>query len=79
MTRRINRLVDEGLVRRFAAQKDARGVCVVLTDEGMARLSETAPVHLREISKLFVDKLNDSELAVLARALSKVTLDCSFG
>jgi len=79
MTRRINRLVDEGLVRRFAAQKDARGVCVVLTGEGMARLSDTAPVHLREISKLFVDKLDDGELEVLARALTKVTLNCSFG
>jgi len=79
MTRRINRLVDEGLVTRGRAEKDARGVCVVLTEKGLARLAETAPVHLRGISKLFVEQLNDKELAVLERALSKVTLDCGFG
>src|SRR5438105_6209227 len=44
MTRRINRLVDEGLVRRLAAAKDARGVCVALTEKGLERLAETAPV-----------------------------------
>ena len=79
MTRRINRLVDEGLVTRGRAEKDARGVCVVLSEKGLARLAETAPVHLRGISKLFVEQLNDKELAVLERALSKVTLDCGFG
>ncbi len=79
MTRRVNRLVDEGLVARGRAEKDARGVCVVLTEKGLGRLAETAPVHLRGISKLFTEQLNDKELAVLERALVKVTLDCGFG
>lgn len=79
MTRRINRLVDEGLVTRGRAEKDARGVCVALSAKGLDRLAETAPVHLRGISKLFAEQLNDKELAVLERALSKVTLDCGFG
>ena len=48
MTRRVARLVDEGLVRRANADADARGVVVALTDAGIARLTETAPVHLRE-------------------------------
>src|SRR5438874_661868 len=47
MTRRVSRLVDEGLVRRADADADARGVVVALTDAGVARLTETAPVHLR--------------------------------
>jgi DNA-binding MarR family transcriptional regulator len=54
MTRRVARLVDEGLVRRANADADARGVVVALTDAGVARLTETAPVHLRGVSKLFV-------------------------
>jgi DNA-binding MarR family transcriptional regulator len=45
MTRRVARLVDEGLVRRANAGADARGVVVALTDAGVARLTETAPVH----------------------------------
>jgi DNA-binding MarR family transcriptional regulator len=79
MTRRVARLVDEGLVRRANAQADARGVVVGLTDAGLARLAETAPVHARGISKLFVAQLEDEELAVLETALDKVTVDCTFG
>src|SRR3954469_11951657 len=52
MTRRVARLVDEGLVRRANATTDARGVVVALTDAGVARLTETAPVHARGISDL---------------------------
>jgi len=79
MTRRVARLVDEGLVRRDRAGADARGVVVVLTDAGIARLAETAPVHVRGISTLFVAQLDDQELALLERALNKVIVDCSFG
>jgi DNA-binding MarR family transcriptional regulator len=79
MTRRVARLVDEGLVRRANADADARVVVVALTDAGVARLTETAPVHLRGVSELFVAKLDDQELAVLKSALDKVTVDCTFG
>ena len=79
MTRRVARLADEGLVQRADADADGRGVVVALTDEGVARLAETAPVHARGISKLFVEQLSDHELAVLERALGKVITDCSFG
>jgi hypothetical protein len=52
---------------------------VALTDAGVARLTETAPVHLRGVSKLFVAQLDDQELAMLESALDKVTHDCTFG
>jgi DNA-binding MarR family transcriptional regulator len=79
MTRRVARLVEEGLVRRADADQDGRGVVVALTDAGVGRLAETAPAHARGISKLFVAQLDDQELAMLERALSKVIIDCSFG
>jgi DNA-binding MarR family transcriptional regulator len=79
MTRRVARLVREGLVRRANADADARGVVVLLTDTGQDRLTESAPVHLRGVSDLFVAKLDDHELAVLESALAKVVLDCTFG
>src|SRR5437764_11822163 len=65
MTRRVARLVEEGLARRVDADADARGVVVALTDAGASRLTEAAPVHLRGISDLFVAQLDDQELAVL--------------
>src|SRR2546426_12415672 len=79
MTRRVARLVDVDLVRRANADGDARAVVVALTDAGVARLTEAAPVHARGIFDLFVARLDDQELAVLESALAKVTLDCTFG
>jgi DNA-binding MarR family transcriptional regulator len=79
MTRRVARLVDEGLVQRATVDGDARAVVVLLTDAGVARLTETAPVHLRGVAELFVAQLDDQELAVLKSALDKVTVDCTFG
>jgi DNA-binding MarR family transcriptional regulator len=79
MTRRVARLVEVGLVRRANADADARGVVVALTKAGVARLTETTPVHARAIAELFVARLDDQELAVLESALEKVTPDCTFG
>ena len=79
MTRRVANLVDEGLVARASADADARGVVVSLTDAGIERLTETAPVHARGVAQLFVAQLDDVELAALEGALEKVTLDCTFG
>jgi DNA-binding MarR family transcriptional regulator len=77
MTRRIARLVHEGLVRRAHANADARGVVGLLTDSGLGRLTVAAPVHLRGVSDLFVANLGDQELAVLESALARVTIDCT--
>src|SRR5262249_49202729 len=79
MTRRVARLAREGLVHRTGADTDGRGVVVALTDAGLARFAETAPVHLRRVRELFVAPLDDQELGCLQRALAKVIVDCSFG
>jgi DNA-binding MarR family transcriptional regulator len=79
LTRRIDRLVDEGLVDRTTADGDARGVVVILTEAGVARVSETMPVHLRTVAELFMAKLDDHELSILESALQKVILDRTFG
>jgi DNA-binding MarR family transcriptional regulator len=79
MTRRVDRLVEEGLVRRTSSDVDGRGVVIAVTETGMARLAEAMPVHLEGVSKLFLERLDDRELAVLEHALDKVSLHCSFG
>jgi DNA-binding MarR family transcriptional regulator len=79
LTRRVAQLVDKGLLRRTAHETDGRAVVVALTDAGVKRLTESVPVHLGGVSDLFVTKLDDQELAVLERALGKVTVECNFG
>jgi DNA-binding MarR family transcriptional regulator len=79
LTRRIDRLVEDGLVGRSTADGDARSVVVTLTEAGVTRVSETVPVHLRAVAELFMAKLDDQELAVLESALKKVILNRTFG
>ncbi len=79
MTRRIDRLVAQGLICRTIADADGRGVEVALTEAGVARLTDATPVHLRGVARRFLAQLDDQELAVLQSALDRVTLDCSFG
>ena len=79
MTRRVDRMVGEGFVRRTSSEGDGRGVVVALTEAGLARLTEAVPVHLQSVLKLFLEQLDDEELEVLERALDKVSLQCSFG
>jgi hypothetical protein len=78
-SRRVDRMVEEGLVERKSSDSDGRGVVVRLTEAGMARLAEAVPVHLEGVSKLFLERLDDQDLAVLERALDEVSLTCSYG
>ncbi len=79
MTRRVDRLVEEGLVRRTESASDGRGVVIAATEMGLARLAAAFPVHIQGVSKLFIDRLDDEELEVLEQALNKVSVSCSFG
>ena len=79
ISRRVDRMVEEGLVGRKSSDSDGRGVVVRLTAAGMARLVEAVPVHLKGVSKLFLERLDDQDLAVLERALDKVSLNNSYG
>jgi DNA-binding MarR family transcriptional regulator len=79
MTRRVDRLVEQGLVSRTETDADGRGVVVTLTDTGVSRFKETAPIHIRRVAELFVAPLNDQELAVVEAAMKRVTQKNTFG
>ena len=75
ITRRIDRLVKQGVVHRQQCPSDRRGSYAVLTDVGMKRLREAAPTHVRGVREHFVDRLSDRQLANLSSALSAVVVD----
>lgn len=79
MTRRTDRMAEEGLADRTTSAADGRGVVIGLGEAGLARLEEAVPVHVKGVSRLFIERLDDRELEVLERALEKVTLSRSFG
>lgn len=72
LTRLIDRLEAEGLVRREPSPDDARGTFTVLTDEGMRRLRSAAPVHLAGIRAHWLAHFSDAELRELGALLGRV-------
>ena len=77
LTRRLDTLVDQGLVDRVRCTQDRRGSYAVLTDAGRARLVEAAPDHVEQVRRHFVALLDRDELRALAQALGKVAENCA--
>jgi DNA-binding MarR family transcriptional regulator len=72
ITRIVGRLEAEGLVERVKCAEDGRGSNAVLTDAGIARLRKAWPTHLASVRRHIVDRIEDVDLATLARALGQV-------
>jgi DNA-binding MarR family transcriptional regulator len=72
LTRLVDRLALEGLVKRVACSSDARGTYTVLTADGRDRLRKAAPTHLRGIAEYVTRPLSGAELDTLKRLLDKL-------
>jgi DNA-binding MarR family transcriptional regulator len=73
LTRRLDPLVDSGLVERMRCSQDRRGSYAVLTDLGRKRLERAAPDHVEQVRRHFVELLSRTQLAQLADALEVVS------
>jgi DNA-binding MarR family transcriptional regulator len=73
LTRVIDRMEDEGLVRRDRPPDDRRVILVVITTEGLDALEAARAVHRRGIDQHFVQHLNARDLAGLKRMFAKVS------
>lgn len=72
LTRRIDRLVKDGLVARESAPDDRRVTLAVLTDDGMAKLRSAAPDHVECVRRNFIDQLTRTQIRQLGAALASV-------
>ncbi|WP_189078779.1 MarR family winged helix-turn-helix transcriptional regulator [Mangrovihabitans endophyticus] len=72
ITYQIASMVKRGLVRKQSCPQDGRGQEAMLTDAGMAELVRAAPLHLTTVRESFIDHLDPEELAVIARAFTKI-------
>lgn len=72
VTRLVDKLQREGLVRRRRCAADARVIYCELTDEGLARLVTAYPTHLRGVRQHLVDKLSREDLQAIAASMSKL-------
>ncbi|HUR17640.1 MAG TPA: MarR family transcriptional regulator [Acidimicrobiales bacterium] len=67
LTRRLDSMEQRGLVARRRCPEDARGVHVVLTEDGLRALRQAAPSHVDGVRRHFIDKLSRSQMESLAR------------
>lgn len=72
LTRRLDTMVAAGLVERHRCATDRRGAFAVLTPAGRARLEQSAPDHVDQVRRHFVDRLSRQQLVTLTEALEAV-------
>ena len=72
MTRLVDRLERQGLVRRERCAADGRGTYAVITPEGAARFAEARPTHIAGVRRLFLGPLKKKDQRALAEAFDAV-------
>jgi DNA-binding MarR family transcriptional regulator len=58
----VARLEDRGWVRRERVGEDGRGYLAILTDDGLAKVVDTAPGHVEEVRSLVFDTLTPDQI-----------------
>ena len=72
MTRLVDRLERQGLVRRERCAADGRGTYAVITAEGAARFAEARPTHIAGVRRLFLGPLKKKDQRALGEAFDAV-------
>jgi DNA-binding MarR family transcriptional regulator len=75
LTRLVDRLVRDGLIRRSTCSADARGAFAVLTPKGKRTLEIARPTHLDGVRRRFLAHFDEEALARLTDAWERVTRD----
>jgi DNA-binding MarR family transcriptional regulator len=72
VTRVVDRLERDGLVRRQACATDRRASYATLTDAGRDKLQEVLPRHLADIDEILTGMLDSAELESFLTTLRKI-------
>jgi DNA-binding MarR family transcriptional regulator len=72
VTRVVDRMDRDGLVRREACASDRRSSYAVLTDAGLSRLEEVVPGHLELVQQWLVGQLSPTQLEQMLDALRRI-------
>jgi DNA-binding MarR family transcriptional regulator len=72
LTRLVDRLERQGLLRRERCTSDARGLFAEITDEGRGVFARARKTHLDGVRRLFLDRFSRDELRTLGGFWEKV-------
>ncbi|HMJ97231.1 MAG TPA: MarR family transcriptional regulator [Thermoleophilaceae bacterium] len=72
LTRLVDRLEREGLLKRERCESDARGLFAEITPEGRRMFDEARRTHLDGVRALFLDRFSRAELRTLGGLWQKL-------
>ncbi|GAA2495664.1 MarR family winged helix-turn-helix transcriptional regulator [Winogradskya humida] len=72
VTRVVDRMDREGLIRREACASDRRSSYAVITEAGIKRLEEVLPGHLDLMQQWFIGQLSPAELDQMMESLRRI-------
>jgi DNA-binding MarR family transcriptional regulator len=72
LTRLVDRMERDGLLRRERCEDDARGYNALITDKGRELFDQARRTHLDGVRERFLSHLSPDELRTLARLWEKV-------
>jgi len=72
-TRVVDRMEEDGLVRRLRPKHDRRTILVVLTDKGTETMERARRYHRDGIERHFSQHLTEADIKALTRALEKIS------
>lgn len=72
LTRLVDRLEAEGLLRRDRSATDRRGAYAVITEQGIEALRRAWPVYAQGIARYFAQWLSPQEAQVLETAFERI-------
>ncbi|MEV7996676.1 MarR family transcriptional regulator [Streptomyces sp. NPDC086077] len=72
MSRLVNRLEDQGLVRRARSPEDRRSLLVLLTPPGRTRLEQAWPTNLASVRRHVFSRLQGCDVAAAAEVLGRI-------
>jgi DNA-binding MarR family transcriptional regulator len=75
LTRLVDRLQGEGLVRRYSDDDDGRAVYASITARGVARLTVATRAHVAGVRSRFADRLSPAETRQLVRICRRLLED----
>jgi len=72
LTRRMQGVVNRGLVKRVRNKADGRSAYAEITPKGWNLLKRAAPAHVESVRARMIDRLSEVELSSLASAFEKL-------
>lgn len=79
ISRLVDRLQHEGLVRRETDPEDRRSYYAVLTDQGEVRLRDAQPTHVKGVRRYFLSHFPGEELGALGAGWRRVLTGAADG